>query len=139
MSSHPYKNLEFLPEWKAVDRALLDLAKNGDIKELTAHRYVVGYLVKVLLEMKLLAAKEPNGTGRRRESNGHTFKANDLRDDRAKLGLSAKDYGKLVGVTGLTVYHWEAGRAKPTRKRLKEIANIRTMGKAEATRRLSGK
>src|SRR3954469_5214189 len=38
------------------------------------------------------------------------FRADGLRSHRAKLGISAADYGKLVGVTGLTIYHWEHGR-----------------------------
>src|SRR3954468_10290268 len=38
------------------------------------------------------------------------FRADGLRTLRSKLGISAKDFGKLVGVSGLTVYNWEAGK-----------------------------
>src|SRR5450759_2354206 len=30
-----------------------------------------------------------------------------------RLGLSAADYGKLVGVTGHTIYKWEHGSSRP--------------------------
>ena len=35
------------------------------------------------------------------------FSARGLRSNRKRLGLSASDYGKLIGVTGQTVYKWE--------------------------------
>ena len=41
------------------------------------------------------------------------FRAMGVSGLRAKLGLSAKDYGKLVGVSGLTIDHWESGKARP--------------------------
>src|ERR1039457_4717038 len=34
---------------------------------------------------------------------------------RRRLGISAEDFGKLVGVTGHTVYKWEHGVARPRR------------------------
>jgi DNA-binding XRE family transcriptional regulator len=65
------------------------------------------------------------------------FRIDGLRSHRQRLGLSAKDYGKLVGVSGLTIYHWEAGKAKPRRRQLPAIAAVRTLGKREALRRLA--
>ena len=62
-----------------------------------------------------------------------------LKTHRAKLGLSAKDYGTLVGVSGLTVYHWEAGKSKPRKKQLAALAAVRGMGKREALARLARK
>jgi len=67
------------------------------------------------------------------------FRKDGLRTHRAKLGLSAKDYGKLIGVSGLTVYHWEAGKAKPRRRQLPAIAAVRGLGKRQAVARLAGK
>ena len=49
---------------------------------------------------------------------------------RNKLGLSQAVFGKLVGVSGLTVLHWEKGRKiKP--KYHKAIVALRKMGKRE--------
>ena len=59
-----------------------------------------------------------------------------LKAHRARLGLSAKDYGKLMGVSGLTIYHWEAGKSKPRRSQLPRIVAVRGIGKREAMQRL---
>jgi DNA-binding transcriptional regulator YiaG len=41
------------------------------------------------------------------------FVAKGLKAQRTRLGLSAADYAKLVGVSGQTVYNWEQGAANP--------------------------
>ena len=64
------------------------------------------------------------------------FRADGLRTHRAKLGLSAKDYGRLVGVAGLTIYHWEHGKARPRRQQLAKLVAVRGIGKREALKRL---
>ncbi len=56
--------------------------------------------------------------------------------DRKRLGFSAKDYAKLVGVSMLTVYNWEKGKSKPRAQQLQAWANVRGIGKREALRRL---
>lgn len=45
---------------------------------------------------------------------------------------SAADCGKLLGVTGQTVYNWERGQARPRQEQLAKIASLRRMGKREA-------
>ena len=55
---------------------------------------------------------------------------------REKLGLSAKDYGALLGVSTLTVYKWEKGQARPRSRQLEAIANVRQLGKREAAKQL---
>ena len=59
-----------------------------------------------------------------------------VKADRKRLGLSARDYGRLVGVTGLTIYNWEHGKSKPSAERLVAWAEVRGIGKREAQRRL---
>ena len=56
--------------------------------------------------------------------------------DRKRLGFSAKDYAKLVGVSMLTIYNWEKGKTKPQARQLNAWANVRGIGKREALRRL---
>ena len=41
------------------------------------------------------------------------FSAPRLATHRAKLGLSAAAYGKLVGMSGATIYNWELGKSRP--------------------------
>jgi len=64
------------------------------------------------------------------------FRADGLRTHRAKLGLSAKDYGRLVGVAGITIYAWEAGKSKPRKAQVAKLAAVRGIGKREAEKRL---
>jgi DNA-binding transcriptional regulator YiaG len=69
-------------------------------------------------------------------AEGARFSAKGLRAHRARLGLSAKSYGRLLGVTGLTVYNWESGRSRPRPQQLAAIVALRGLGKREAVRRL---
>ena len=60
------------------------------------------------------------------------FTAKGLRSQRQRLGLSAEDYGRLIGVTDQTIYNWEHETARPRREQLAHIASLRRMGKKEA-------
>ena len=64
------------------------------------------------------------------------FVAKGLRSQRTRLGLSASDYGRLVGVSAQSIYNWEQGHAIPRAEQLKSIATIRGIGKREALKRL---
>ena len=63
---------------------------------------------------------------------GLRFTAKGLRSQRQRLGLSAADYGKLVGVTGQTIYSWEHENARPRQQQVARIAVLRGLGKREA-------
>jgi len=67
---------------------------------------------------------------------GARLRIDGLKGHRARLGLSAQDYGKLLGVSGLTVYNWEGGKSKPRRSLLPRIVAVRGIGKREAMQRL---
>jgi DNA-binding transcriptional regulator YiaG len=64
------------------------------------------------------------------------FSAKGLRSQRKRLGLSAADYGKLVGVTGKTIYSWEQETSRPRQQQVARIASLRHLGKREAWARL---
>ena len=66
------------------------------------------------------------------------FQARGLRTLRSRLGLSAGDLGKLIGVTAQSVYNWEAKKASPRRAQVAAIAALRGLGKREAEQRLAG-
>lgn len=59
-----------------------------------------------------------------------------VKKHREKLGISAADYGLLVGVSGLTIYNWEKGGSSPREKQLLAWGEIRGLGKREALKRL---
>ncbi|MEK7755187.1 MAG: hypothetical protein AAB654_24900 [Acidobacteriota bacterium] len=64
------------------------------------------------------------------------FHAKSVLSKRRSLGLSAADYGKLIGVTGHTIYKWEHGTSRPRRAQLAALASIRRLRKTEALARL---
>jgi predicted transcriptional regulator len=67
---------------------------------------------------------------------GRRFSAKGLRSHRERLGLSASDYGKLLGVSGQTIYHWEQGKARPTGDNFARLIELRKLGKRAALARL---
>jgi len=64
------------------------------------------------------------------------FTAKGVRSHRARLGMSAADFGKLIGVTGHTIYKWEHGAARPRTRQIGALAALRALGKREAAARL---
>ncbi len=67
---------------------------------------------------------------------GRRFSAGGLKTHRNKLGLSAADYGELVGVSGQTVYSWELGKSRPRDRQLAALVAVRELGKRDAAKRL---
>lgn len=67
---------------------------------------------------------------------GVRFSAKGLRSHRNRLGLSAGAYGKLIGVTGQTVYKWESEAVRPRKQQQALLAALRRMGKKETRARL---
>jgi DNA-binding transcriptional regulator YiaG len=57
---------------------------------------------------------------------------------RKKLGISAADMGKLLGVSAQSVYHWETGKTKPRASQLAAISAVRKMGKKAVAAKLAG-
>ena len=56
---------------------------------------------------------------------------------RKKLGISAAEMGKLLGVSAQSVYHWETGKTKPRASQLQAIAAVRKMGKRAVAAKLA--
>ena len=64
------------------------------------------------------------------------FAARNVISQRRRLGISAADYGRLIGVASRTIYQWEHGASRPRRAQLTALASIRRLGKTEALARL---
>lgn len=120
-------------------------AREKVIRRLTAqHRRDIAALKRQVCELRktvsfLRSCEEKRVTSSPpevKETDGLRFRADGLRSHRSKLGLSAQDYGTLVGVSGLTIYAWEAGKAKPRQAQLGKLASVRGIGKREALKRL---
>src|SRR5579862_399619 len=67
---------------------------------------------------------------------GTRFSARSVRAQRRRLGLSADDFAKLVGVSGLTIYNWEHGKGRPRKQRLGALFALRNFGRREAQTKL---
>lgn len=68
---------------------------------------------------------------------GIRFSARSAKAQRQRLGLSALDYGKLVGVSPLTIYNWELGKSRPRKAQLAALVAVRRIGKREALKQLA--
>jgi len=64
------------------------------------------------------------------------FTARGVRVQRDRLGMSAEDFGKLLGVSSQAIYNWEHGTARPRTALLDRLAVVRAIGKREARARL---
>jgi len=101
-------------------------------RQLTAQQRANAKLAKAISNGRAAAPATTTGTTPR-------FSPTWLRAHRAKLGLSAADYARLVGVSGLTIYNWEKGQNKPRAAQLEKLAEVRGLGKREAIARIGGK
>lgn len=89
-----------------------------------------------LLEKELKRKSRPNDASASASTDAsdasHRFSAKGLASHRRRLGLSADALGKLIGVSGLSIYHWEGGKSRPRAKHLPAIAALRSLGKKQA-------
>ncbi len=69
-------------------------------------------------------------------TEGVRFSARSVKAQRSRLGLSAEDYGKLVGVSRLTIYNWEQDKTRPQKAQLASLVAVRGIGKREALAKL---
>jgi transcriptional regulator with XRE-family HTH domain len=54
-----------------------------------------------------------------------------LASTRKRLGLSAADLAKMMGVSAQTIYNWERGVTKPRSEQVEKLASLRGVGKRQ--------
>lgn len=107
------------------------------------YRSDIAALKRRIAEQDRLIAKlrksKPATTAATGENEGPQlrFRPDGFASLRKKLGLSAADMGKLLGVSLQTIYHWEKGQSKPRASQLQGIAEVRKLGKRGAAARLA--
>lgn len=92
------------------------------------------------LQRELKAAAKPSRARAEPDADstaGTRFSAKGLKSLRARLGLSAAEFGVLVGASGQSIYKWETGKAVPRASQRAALAGMRGIGKREAGRRLA--
>jgi DNA-binding transcriptional regulator YiaG len=117
----------------------------GPTKQAVAqHRREIAALKRQVEEQRkkiaFLEAQERKRVAEPSSSTGDAenvrFSSRSFKAQRDRLGLSAKDYGLLVGVSGITIYNWEQDKSRPRQAQLAALAAVRGIGKREALARL---
>ncbi len=109
----------------------------------TALRHQLAALKKqfLLLQRELAALKKASAksvpVSEPEDGAKHRFTAKGLKSLRSRLELSAEDFGLLIDVSGQSIYKWEQGKSVPRKANIPAIAELRTIGKREATARLA--
>lgn len=100
------------------------------------YRSDIAELKRRIVQLERLVGQVSKGTRKRvaeaTDSEPATvtrYSAKNLAALRKKLGLSAADFGKLLGVSGASIYLWEEGKIRPREKNMPAIAQVRAMGK----------
>jgi DNA-binding transcriptional regulator YiaG len=114
-------------------------------KAVAQYRREIARLKRLLSKQEKNVSRLQKQVSQRQESTasdeepleGVRFSARSVKAQRRRLGLSAADYGRLIGVTALTVYNWESGKSRPRQAQLANLIAVRGIGKREAAERLS--
>jgi DNA-binding transcriptional regulator YiaG len=64
------------------------------------------------------------------------YSAKSLLSQRKRLGLSANELGRLIGVSAQSIYNWEEGKARPQPKYLPAVFALKTLGRRAAAAHL---
>jgi transcriptional regulator with XRE-family HTH domain len=67
------------------------------------------------------------------------FVAKGLVSLRRRLGLSAAELARLLGVSTQSIYHWEHKKTTPRKAQVAAIVALRSIGRTEAQERLQTK
>jgi DNA-binding transcriptional regulator YiaG len=137
----------FAVQLKAEITRLSRKEARGETKQLrkasTQHRSDIAKLRRQVagLEaaLKRLSRARPAAAAEKEESPGEKlrFRADGFASLRKKLGISAEQMGKLLGVSAQSVYHWESGKARPRASQLPAIAAARKLGKRAVALKLA--
>jgi DNA-binding transcriptional regulator YiaG len=92
-------------------------------------------------KIRFLQAQEQKGLGEKPKAGekameGIRFSGRSVKAQRKQLGLSAKDYAKIVGVSEITIYNWEQGKSRPREAQLTSLVAVRGITKREALAKL---
>jgi DNA-binding transcriptional regulator YiaG len=116
-------------------------------KQSSKYRSEIAALKRQILDLeKLLRGLATASRGRTSKAasvgeepgkGGLRFRSKGFAAHRQRLGLSAAQAGALLGVSGQTIYHWEAGKAKPRASQMPRIDALRKLTKKRAAAAVS--
>lgn len=99
-------------------------------RRIAALEQLVGRLGKAAGKKSAMASADEPAAGSFR------FSASGLLAQRKRLGLSAAEAGRLLGVSDQSVYKWENGKTRPRASQFAAIAELRSLSKKQAAARL---
>ena len=88
-------------------------------------------------EIKYLKKQVPVEQPEDAQLEGVRFSAKSVKSQRRRLGLSCEQYGRLIGVSTLTIQNWESGKSRPRRQQLLVLVAVRNIGKRAALAKLA--
>jgi DNA-binding transcriptional regulator YiaG len=111
-------------------------------KSVTEYRRQIAELKRLLgrREREIRLLKRQAGQSQPAEEDplaGTRFSSRSVRVQRQRLGLSAKEYSKLLGVTVLTLRSWESGKSRPRKAQFARLVALRGIGKEAALAKLA--
>lgn len=111
------------------------------------HRAAIAQLRRELVDAQkqMMRLRQPSGSRTARvpvaqdtgDATPRRFSASRLAAHRAKLKLSAADYGKLVGVSGATAYLWEKGQTRPPSAQVQALGALKHLSRKAIQERLA--
>jgi DNA-binding transcriptional regulator YiaG len=125
---------ELRTETESLKKAVA--AQRSEIAALKRRTGDLEKIVKSLVRLVNKAGHAAEPTQADAEDGHFRFRASGMASNRKRLGLSAEDFGLLVGASGQSVYLWESGKTKPRPQSLAAIAALRGIGKREVAARL---
>lgn len=101
--------------------------------QIAALKRQLASLEKLLRNRSKVASTAPAARSDEEPARGGLrFRAKGFATHRRRLGLSAAQAGALLGVSGQTIYHWEAGKVKPRSSQMPRIDALRKLTKKGA-------
>jgi len=124
-------------EIRRLARKEIRTATQATAKAVAQHRREIAALKRQIREQEKRIASLLNGKPAPKPVDASVrFSARSVKAQRTRLGLSAADYARLVGVSPLTIYNWEHGKSRPRKEQLAQLVAVRGIGKREALKRL---
>lgn len=112
-------------------------------KASAGYRSEIAALKRRISSLEVMLKKQAKGTkvmpkeSTEDEGSSLRFRVAGFANLRKKLGVSAAEMGKLLGVSAQSVYHWETGKSKPRKSQLPAISAVRKMSKKDVAAKLA--
>lgn len=106
------------------------------------HRSAIAELRRELaaLQKQLKQAQRERASSDAKEKatdRKYRFSAARMAAHRSRLGLSAADYGRLISMSGATIYLWEQGKARPKPEQVQQLGELKHRSGKEILARLA--